>query len=574
MKNKNKQILITLLLALALPLLVIAAMQIQELRKQAAGTNEVMVQLSPASGNFSSGETVTIKTTLSNTAQRAINISGAQAVLSVDSKFTINSATCLSPFNGLPFTKISGTTVTVMCAIGTGSTPIAVTSAELPFAQLSLTVTGSAVDGAASIAFTSTRATEAGIGGQAPDVSKGGDAGNFTIGSGGTVNPSQPVNANVILFFSPAQLNLPPAANVKIMANALADNVAFTRTVITFDKNKVNLASEITTNPAFSTIVEKTSMATANTQGKAVIVVATGPIDSKPTGSFELASFSITPAGSQVTGNTTLDFWVADMQYVNSSGKNLGIGTTALNISLNNQNTTPPIGGEFEIPIGSKDEITINIGDASGGNNPQITFSAALAHTANNPDMYFRLRVKDELYFVDNPNANLNPSCNTAGEGEKDFHIPMSAVNGVYRPVPSINIPPPSGVTAANVTPDGWIILSGISPNRYNNFVLKAPKFRASKTAEHILLQTGQNTAHNFSWENNPLEPGDLPNPNSGDQQDCTVNSIDLSLIVNRIGSTVQSDLNVGDVNFDGIVNGNDVAKVVNTLSTKPDDDL
>lgn len=562
MKN-NKQLLLIVLLALALPLLVIAAMQIQELRKHAAGTNEVAVKLSPASGNFSSGQTMTIKMTLSNTAQRTINISGAQAVLSVDGKFTINSATCLSPFNGLPFTKINGTSVTVMCAIGTGSTPIAVTSAEVPFAQLSLTVAGSAANGAAPIAFTSTRATEAGIAGQAPDVSTGGEAGSYTIGSG-----------DVNLSFLPTQINLPPEATVKIMANAPSKNVAFTRTIVTFDASKVKLASEITTNPNLSTIVEKTTMAAANTQGKAVIVVAAGPTDSKPTGSFEVASFQISPVNLQVQGSATMDFLTSDMQYVDGSGGNLGIGTTALNISLNSQNTTPPVGGEFEIPVGSKDEIIVNIGDTNGGNNPQITFSAALAHTANNPDMYFRLRVKDELYFVDNPNANLNPSCNTAGEGEKDFHIPMSAVNGVYRPVPSINIPPPSGVTAANVTPDGWIILSGISPNRYNNFVLKAPKFRASKTAEHILLQTGQNTAQNFTWENNPLEPGDLPNPNNTDQQDCTVNSIDLSLIVNRIGSTVQSDLNVGDVNFDGIVNGNDVAKVVNTLSTKPDDDL
>ena len=73
---------------------------------------------------------------------------------------------------------------------------------------------------------------------------------------------------------------------------------------------------------------------------------------------------------------------------------------------------------------------------------------------------------------------------------------------------------------------------------------------------------------------NNPLEPGDLPNPNDNLLQDCTVNSVDISLMVSRIGSTGGADLQVADVNFDGSVNGNDISKVVNTLSTKPDDDL
>jgi hypothetical protein len=56
--------------------------------------------------------------------------------------------------------------------------------------------------------------------------------------------------------------------------------------------------------------------------------------------------------------------------------------------------------------------------------------------------------------------------------------------------------------------------------------------------------------------------------------QDCTVNSVDLSMLISRIGSIDAGNLAVADVNFDGIVNGNDVSKVVNTLSTKPDDDI
>ena len=69
------------------------------------------------------------------------------------------------------------------------------------------------------------------------------------------------------------------------------------------------------------------------------------------------------------------------------------------------------------------------------------------------------------------------------------------------------------------------------------------------------------------------LTSEDLPDPNNNLTLDCTINSIDLSLIESRIGFTDISSLNIADVNYDSIVNGNDIAKVVNTLSIKPDDD-
>ena len=208
------------------------------------------------------------------------------------------------------------------------------------------------------------------------------------------------------------------------------------------------------------------------------------------------------------------------------------------------------------------------------GNIPQITFSSQLAHTQNNPDLFFRLRVKDELFFLDNPNTVLSPTCQNPSQGEKDFYIPMRAQGTIYKPVSSISVIPPSGVNIANVTADGWVILDGISENRYYSFILKAPKFRGTQVEEHVYLRGGQRTDQVYSWINNPLEPGDLPNPNNQLLQDCTVNSIDISLLISTLGSINQADLDVADVNFDLIVNGNDIAKVVNTLSTKPDDDL
>ena len=108
-----------LLLALILPIIIIGVRQIQDIRNRAAGTNEVVMDLSPSSGTLTPGQQVKVKVNLTGVG-RNINISGAQATLSIDAKFTINSVVCLAPFNGLPYTRIQGTTITLMCAIGTG----------------------------------------------------------------------------------------------------------------------------------------------------------------------------------------------------------------------------------------------------------------------------------------------------------------------------------------------------------------------------------------------------------------------------------------------------------------------
>ena len=422
--------LILLLVVLALPIFIFVVGRVNlDIRNRAAGTNEIGIGFTPGSGSYAPGTAVTVKIALHKLAQRSIIVSGAQAVINVNEKFVINGAACEAPFNGLPFTKINGTAVTVMCAVGAGSQPVSVGTADVAFASLSLTVDSYAQDGTAALAFTSTRATEAGIAGQAPDVSTAGTAANFTISA---------------------------------------------------------------------------TAASPTTAGGA-----------SPTGIY---------------------------------------------------------GSDFEIPIGTKDQVGVNIGSA-GSNIPKITFSAVLNQTQNNPDLYFRLRVKDELFFRDNPNIPLNPTCDTPGAADRDFYIPMRAQGNIYRPVTSINQPPPGGFVA-NVDANGWVTLTDVVPDRFYSLILKAPKFRGGLVAEHVNLISGQDNSQIFDFSSNPLEPGDVPDPNNGLAQDCTVNSIDISLIVSRIGSTGTGELEVADVNFDNIVNGNDVAKVVNTLSTKPDDDL
>jgi len=164
-----------------LPALLLAAKNRQDIRNYAAGSGEAGVEFAPAGGNVTHNQVLTLTVNMYKIASRAISVSGAQAVFTVDSRFTIGSATCVAPFDGLPFVKVSGQSVTVMCAIASGGSPVALTSANKPFANIKLTVGASAPLGAANVTFTSTRVTEAGIAGQAPDVSTGGETASFNV---------------------------------------------------------------------------------------------------------------------------------------------------------------------------------------------------------------------------------------------------------------------------------------------------------------------------------------------------------------------------------------------------------
>ncbi|KKS95427.1 MAG: hypothetical protein UV73_C0018G0040 [Candidatus Gottesmanbacteria bacterium GW2011_GWA2_43_14] len=616
MINKKQIIglVIFFLLAGFLLLATLISRQNIDIRNRAAGTNEIDIHFLPPSGTFSPGQTFDAQLNLFKVASRSINVSGAQVVLDISTKFNIVSANCIAPFDGLPFVSIQGQKVTLMCAIAIGTNPVPVTSSDLAFANVKLMVDPGAAVGSAPISFTSTRATEGGISGQAPDVSTAGTAPSYIIGTQGatstpggptnspqptnpsdptptTIGPTQPVTQEYVIdvgekdsltihiggvgptptviagevdmTFSPSTGSLPPDTNFKIMANAGTNSIAFGRVVFTFDPVKINLASEITTNPNLSTIVEKTTAASANSTGRAVVVIAASPTDTLPSGSFEFASVTFTSV-TQAADQTTVNFDSADMQIVDGTGTERTISVSSLGLELN--------GGEPPSPTPTTEpgEPTPTPTDVPG-DVPLLKFSAILNHTQNNPDLYFKLRVKDDLFFLANE-ISQSPSCQTAGPGEKDYIVPMRAVNGIYQPT---NLPlvadTPSG-TIADVTPEGYVVLAGIAPDNYYTLMLKTEKFRGTEVVRHLNLASGQNGV--YDWTGIPLEPGDLPDPNTNFLQDCTVNAIDISLIVSRIGQTGATDLFVADVNFDGIVNGNDVSKVVNTLSTKPDDDL
>src|SRR3989344_2819306 len=119
-----------------LPILIFAAGQIQEGRKFAAGSGEKGLRINPRSVEISRGQALTLSVNLYKSGSRSISVSGAQAVISLDSPFIIQSATCVSPFNGLPFVRINGQSVTVMCAIASGSNPVPLGLSDVVFVRI------------------------------------------------------------------------------------------------------------------------------------------------------------------------------------------------------------------------------------------------------------------------------------------------------------------------------------------------------------------------------------------------------------------------------------------------------
>lgn len=109
--------------------------------------------------------------------------------------------------------------------------------------------------------------------------------------------------------------------------------------------------------------------------------------------------------------------------------------------------------------------------------------------------------------------------------------------------------------------------LTGVTPGEAKIYV-KGPKHLAK--GFEVNLVAGVNAM--FDWtinDNDWLEPGDLR------IQDGKINASDISRLVDLLSveDPTDEDLETGDLNYDGVINGADVNELILTLSTKYDED-
>jgi Bacterial Ig domain len=135
---------------------------------------------------------------------------------------------------------------------------------------------------------------------------------------------------NAQIFFNPASTTDKP--------------LAFARIELTFDPNLVRLASELTLGTqALQRVITKTSMAEANVSGKIILVLGLDPttLSAAPTGSFKLASFTLTTQVATPNLATTLTPVLANVQLVDTSAIPFTTTATSVTLTLNPVNPSP-----------------------------------------------------------------------------------------------------------------------------------------------------------------------------------------------------------------------------------------
>ena len=230
---------------------------------------------------------------------------------------------------------------------------------------------------------------------------------------------------------------------------------------------------------------------------------------------------------------------------------------------------TPPLDNPYAIPIGSKQSLTINIGEVDP-NAVHVRFGIKLETAHFKPEIKVRLKVVD---LSAAPTPAPADTCQTPGAGQYFYRdIPMVADNyGQYYPRKGATFKDSKGTV--RIDDEGWVPLRDLAPNKAYALFVKGPKHRDIKMVENVTLKSAKPESQYFNWTAKLLPAGDLPDPNNDLKQDCIVNSVDLTLAEDRIGKTDKPSLDIADVNYDNVVNANDVSKIVKTLTENDEDD-
>ncbi|OGG23451.1 hypothetical protein A3E42_00190 [Candidatus Gottesmanbacteria bacterium RIFCSPHIGHO2_12_FULL_40_13] len=327
LKTKYRRLLliIAIFVVLFLFLLKLNSTKKREIDKIEEGSREVAVQLNPREGEKVIGESFEVMISLSKRTDRDIKISGAQAELLASDGLKFDSAECLEPFNGLPYVKINGRIITLVCSISIDSEAVIISDDDINFGRVNLTAAGGGKASQESLSFNRVRVTESGIEGKAPDLSLLGGKALFVINNTDIIN----------FYFEPSEVINPHNVRIKIIADSNDKNVAFIKTVVKFDPSKIKLEGEIETSTYFSTVVKKPGIDEINKSGIAAFVIASSPTDSQPSGVFEVANFPISTIPDENGYDTGIDFAVSEMQIVSGDVKELAVISEDAIVSIN-----------------------------------------------------------------------------------------------------------------------------------------------------------------------------------------------------------------------------------------------
>lgn len=134
---------------------------------------------------------------------------------------------------------------------------------------------------------------------------------------------------SVEIFFKPSKIELSNGKNgsLSIVLNSHKRKIAFVRVAIKFDAQKIQLSTNLVSNPKLSNVIENTSTTDANITGRAILVLGASPEDKQPQGIFELATFTLRSNLNNESGikNTEIMVEEADSQIVDGNAKEINI---------------------------------------------------------------------------------------------------------------------------------------------------------------------------------------------------------------------------------------------------------
>jgi len=181
---------------------------------------------------------------------------------------------------------------------------------------------------------------------------------------------------DTVVSIIPSSETLPPSKTFKLMVGPSSVSVGFVRAVITYDPSKIRLASDVQINTdTLDTTVQTTARATANSNGKIVIVTAASPGNTPPNTVYEVASFQMEAVTNSPNVTATLGLDASDMQLVQDGASNeLSFDVQPATITLNPTQTeqppqtseptaapvtptTPPTSTEYEQKLEAEDGI-------------------------------------------------------------------------------------------------------------------------------------------------------------------------------------------------------------------------
>lgn len=208
------------------------------------------------------------------------------------------------------------------------------------------------------------------------------------------------------------------------------------------------------------------------------------------------------------------------------------------------------------------DAISTKVAQQGGGNilgqtiNGSYTISESTIPTATpGPSSKIKFSIKFNGMGQEKPDLKVRLLVFNESTGEKLYFKDITATASsdlTYRPT-------------------DWVNLTNVrlgEGNLYSIF-LKGPKHLQKKMTRRITLTEGESEKNIFDWTFKPLELGDLPNPNKNYEQDGKADSTDASLLLERLNLSDEASLRVADLNYDGVVNLNDYSLLIQTLSTK-----